>query len=299
MLTAARFLVWAGAICAAGLATFSFLAPWLPVADAVGHFRHMLVVAMIGAACLFALWRRRVAVMVAALALAIIAATPEWRPPGRDDSMAPDLTVMQHNLLFNNRSVDQIAAQILTAAPDVVMLQEVSTRNHRILDRLAARYPARIVCRFNSVMSVAILSSRPFEARPDCETGRGMVSARIAVHGVAVSLVSVHLHWPWPYGQTAHVSRLLDDLAALPQPVIVAGDFNAAASSHTVRRIARATGTRVIAGLRQTIHISRYRLPLPIDHILLPEGAVLSEVAVGGKAGSDHNAVIARFALPR
>ena len=39
-------------------------------------------------------------------------------------------------------------------------------------------------------------------------------------------------------------------------------------------------------------------VPVPIDHILLPEGMAPLDVTLGPGPGSDHRSVIARLALP-
>ena len=87
-------------------------------------------------------------------------------------------------------------------------------------------------------------------------------------------------------------------MAKIPQPVILGGDFNAAPWSHSVSKLAKVTKTSLLPGLRfaHSIRVIRGlpKVALPIDHILLPEGAKGS-AKVGPFIGSDHYPVIATF----
>jgi vancomycin resistance protein VanJ len=92
---------------------------------------------------------------------------------------------------------------------------------------------------------------------------------------------------------------LAGDVAALPEPRIVAGDFNAPEASPVIR-------TLQAAGLRDAFsaagrgwgfsygHALRWGLPfLRIDHILVGRGLGVARCVVGSGRASDHLAVIA------
>lgn len=213
---------------------------------------------------------------------------------------APDLTLLQFNARFDNRTPDAILSQVAAARPDVITLQEVSRTTQMILERLQADYPFRVLCPFTAVGGVAVLSRHPATGEW-CLEDQGFAGLRVVIGGREVTVAALHLHWPWPYRQQEQIDRLLPELAGLPQPVVIAGDFNAAAWSNAVRLIAVRSQTVPISGLRLTLRMGPPVLGppamLPIDHVLVPAGSV-AQASRGGEAGSDHLPLIARIMLP-
>lgn len=275
-----------------------------PFFDSLGHFRlHFAVLLAIGVALLLLTRRWRLAF---AGALTLAASAFMMQPALCCEAPVPrvSLTLVQFNTLFSNPEPQLILDQIAAVKPDVVTLQEVSRNTRVIMDRLAADYPSQVLCRFQGVGDVAVLSKHPV-TRTWCEAGSGLAGLRIQLDGREVAVASIHLHWPYPYGQAAQVEDLLRQLAALPQPIVMAGDFNAAPWSAAVTRLTEASGTSVAPGLRLTLKLagglSRFGIPpqplLPIDHVLVPRGAAVS-VSVGDDAGSDHLPLIAGIGLP-
>ncbi len=205
------------------------------------------------------------------------------------------LGLLQSNLRFTNDAVElQEYAQM--TSPDIITLQEVTTKAMPQLVGLRDLYPYQVVCPFATVGGVAILSKYPFigQQGQGCVAGQGMVSARIKTPLAEVTVVSVHLYWPWPFEQPAQIKTLLIDIQALEAPVIIAGDFNMVPWSVAIERIAGASDTRVIPGLRFTKSMAGRLVQLPIDHIFAPNGWLASATR-GPKFGSDHNSLFARF----
>jgi endonuclease/exonuclease/phosphatase (EEP) superfamily protein YafD len=277
-----------------------FLNPWFALADSLSHFRlHAVAALMLAAAAysVFGAWRLMVtAIAAAALGLfGAVPALPFW--PQDADVNGTKLKVLQFNTYLHNRTPEKSAAWIAGNAPDVVMLQEVTEANTvRIRDALAALLPAHATCKFSGPFSVTVMS-RHRKLQEGCVTGEGLVWVQIDVGGKPVTAASIHTHWPYPFGQWAQVDKLTADLAKLPQPVILAGDFNAAPWSETVRRVARASGTELVPGLRLTLRMARVPM-LPIDHILVSPGLSATDVRVGPVIGSDHLPVVAEIGLP-
>jgi len=62
-------------------------------------------------------------------------------------------------------------------------------------------------------------------------------------------------------------------LRGLAGPVILADDFNAAPWSHAVAKVAEASRTKMVPGIRMTIDVNAIpwlpSVPIPIDHALL------------------------------
>ena len=121
-----------------------------------------------------------------------------------------------------------------------------------------------------------------------------MVSAQLDTPFGDVTVVALHVHWPWPYGQEKQLESLRPALEALEGPVLIGGDFNMVPWSSAIERISAATGTQVIGGLHITKTLFAGVIQLPIDHVLVPEGW-RAFAKTGPPLGSDHRSVIATF----
>ncbi|MDO5604954.1 MAG: endonuclease/exonuclease/phosphatase family protein [Paracoccus sp. (in: a-proteobacteria)] len=257
-----------------------------PLGDSLAVFRPGFAVVLLVAA----LWLRGPArpLMMAAALLALLPILSQFRP-------GPEFTgrafVYQKNLLFDNRESEALFADITDYVPSVVTLQEVSPANMYLVDLLGRDLPHRLICPAHRVGAVAILSETALEAT-DCREGTGYASARVNTPAGPVTVVVLHLYWPWPHGQPAQVDALIPILESLPRPVIVGGDFNMVPWAETTRRIARATGTRSVSPMEITFSLRGY--PLTIDHILVPHDAQASQQR-RRLLGSDHYGLAARI----
>lgn len=286
---------------------FSVLAPWLALADSFAHFRFHTTLAMALVTLLLLILRDfKTALLGTAVSLiglaGLSAAFPPATPTAEPDTQT-HITLLQLNLSFRNRSPEAVATLIRTEAPDVVTLQEVTQQSGRVITLLDKEYPYRIHCPFATVGGVAVLSRLALAhgEASGCSRGYGLAWLRVTIAGRALSVASLHLHWPYPYGQAAQVEHLRQDLQAIPGPVLLAGDFNAAPWSNTVNRVATATHTHVIGGLRFSFKLKPYRwapsLGLPIDQVLIPAQLQTLAIKLGPGPGSDHGSIIAKLAL--
>lgn len=284
-----RALAWA-VLALAGLALLAGYGGALhPAGDALAVFRPVFALLLLAAGLVLRGRAGWGATLLALLAvLPILWALRPLSPPEHG------LVVYQKNLLFTLADPGPIAGDIAASGADLVMLEEVSPRNLALPEALRAAYPHQHICGAHSVGGVAILSRHPFAVPPRCDAPRGMATARIETPWGEVSAAVLHLHWPWPFGQAAHVRRLLPVLADLPRPVIVAGDFNMVHWGQSTRVLARATGTARVGPLRETFRLKR-AYPMAIDHVLAPEGWRAAGI-VRPRLGSDHRGIVARLA---
>ena len=272
-----------------------FLGAYHPAGDSLAVFRPYALAALFFAMFGFALWKQK----WLTYASLILLAYGGYSLRAQLISPAPvaGFTLMQHNTLFKNDAHD-LVGYAQANAPDIITLQEVTTRAVPQLAEMRPEYPYQVICPYGPVGGVAILSKYRFIGAQGegCIEGLGIVSARIDLPAGQVTVVSMHLHWPWPYGQAAHLKRILPVLAALKGPVFIGGDFNMVTWSHAVAQIEAATDTRTIGGLRFTKTLFSGLVQLPIDHVLGPVNWPAS-ASIGPRLGSDHNSVIAQFAL--
>lgn len=207
-------------------------------------------------------------------------------PPGR-------IAIYQKNMLLRNAALEELAADIRAANPVAVTLQEVSEANLAMLEALAELYPHQQLCPWGSVGGTAVLSRLPMvEGSGVCAPG--LAAMQVADGDREFWLVSVHLRWPYPYGQASHVRELLPVLARLEGPVIMAGDFNMVVWADAVKRLAAVTGTEAASPTFGTYTGFAPWLLLPIDHVFAPMGG---RVSLRRALGSDHLGLLARVEL--
>lgn len=207
-------------------------------------------------------------------------------PPGR-------IAIYQKNMLFRNDALAGLEADIRAAKAVAVTLQEVSQANQAMLVALSDLYPHQQICPWGSVGGTAVLSRLPMvEGTGFCAPG--LAAMQVADEGQRFWVVSVHLHWPWPYGQADHVRVLMPVLARLEGPVIMAGDFNMVVWADAVKRLAAITRTEAAAPTFGSYTGFEPWLILPIDHVFSPAGG---RVTLRKALGSDHLGLLARVEL--
>lgn len=304
-LNAVRLFVLSFGITLGLLVGFGLLAPLSPFADSVGHFRlHLAALLLISslAVLYFRHWTRGSALLALSV-FALLTIDFTSNQTSNPESQNSEISLLQLNMYYSNKSPEKVIALVKQHNTDLVVLQEVSKKNKHIVDAISADYPYAMSCPFATTGAVVVLSKLPKagEDSTGCASRMGLGWMRINVKGKEISIASIHLHWPYPFGQDDQIDALYTTLTEIPRPVIIAGDFNAAPWSHAVTRISEATKTEVAGGLRFTLQKSVFRglipINLPIDHILKPEDVVIREIKTGSHVGSDHLPVISRLVL--
>jgi endonuclease/exonuclease/phosphatase (EEP) superfamily protein YafD len=306
-----------GVLAVAVALTFGFMGRIHPAFDSFSHFRiHLAAVLLIAILPLAALRYWPEAAFAALLGMGAIWATigAFSDESARKADMIVDLDarsmpvfrLMHLNLRYDNETPERVLSAIGEHRPDIVTLTEVSDVWAERLAVLDAAYPHRIICPPPTrIGGVAILSRRPFVSDPTdaCGDRGSFANVEIDFAGRRASVVAMHLGWPWPFGQSWHLSRIEDDLPNLSDSAILAGDFNAVPWSQTVRRVAELGGLRIVRGIGPT-YLDR-RLPdgwrrwvgLPIDQIMAKGGVVVGTARALPAVGSDHLPVLVEFSL--
>jgi endonuclease/exonuclease/phosphatase (EEP) superfamily protein YafD len=282
------------------LLVISLFSSFFPLADSLSHFRVHYGLAMGLAGICFILlraWRSFFAVVIC-LVIGAWSIYPAWPFLSPHDQLSHPLKLIQFNTLFSNPVPDRSLAWIKSEQPDFVMLQEVSSKTLAIYDNLAETMPYGAFCKFAPVGGVAVRSKFPLIDQ-GCVEKQGLVWMRADVNGTQISFTSVHLHWPYPFKQAKQIEWMQESLKEIPRPVVLAGDFNATAWSEAVSKVAMASDTRVVPGLRFTLRMGPRPIGpiafMPIDHVMMPERFGVGDVTVGPALGSDHLPVVVMF----
>ncbi len=293
-----------------------FLSGLHPAFDSFAHFRvHLAALMMLAALPLFlSRWWTHGVMALALGGAAIVSAigSPalgigerragfEHKPPA-----ARAYTLMQMNLRYDHAEPERVIVLLRELKPDFVLLEEVSDMWAEKLRGLTNLYPYQLRCgRAANVGGTAILSREPFGVgrMTECAGDGSLAIAQVELGGVAVDLAALHLGWPWPFGQSAQVTRLTPYLASLGQNAILAGDLNAAPWSRTARRVAAAGSLTPMESPGPTWLSSdlpaawRPWIGLPIDHVFTKGDVVLHSGHTLPEAGSDHLPILIEFGV--
>lgn len=295
-----RFITWATAL-AGMLLVFGFFGAWLAPADAVAQFRHILTALVVAGAIVTAFaGHRRFAINAALVGVAGLVLLdphlPFQGPPAEGDAK---IKLIQFNVKIHNAQEAEAAKWIINEQPDVVTLQEFLSTEHPGLEGLSNVLPNRVSCASSRLGDVAIFTRFPVITQ-GCTPGDGLAWMQVNVGGKPMTFASLHLPWPWPSRQWDQLAKLEPVFAGLPQPVVLAGDFNTVPWSAAMASVERRLKAKTIAGYRTTLwpdvfHNGQAWPMFPIDHVLLPDGIQATAVRIGPVIGSDHRPVIAKF----
>lgn len=314
--TALSLIAFAAMSLLSLLLVAGFLGHIHPALDSIAHFRLHVAVAMMAFAALLLVtrfWKEALLSIVFGLA-AISAALGYSIIPGLGPVHAgfqpkPEeratYRLLQLNLRFNNAEPGNVLSLIGSLRPDIITVQEVSVMWQEKLGLLKAAYPYQFVCDgWGRVGGVAILSRRPFEegSKPECLEDGSFARATVDLAGRSVDIASVHLHWPWPHGQSQQLDRLAEPLSQLSTDAILAGDLNATPWSAAAHRLAEAGQFGPIPVLGPTwLH---HRLPdwlrfagLPIDQTFAKGAVTIHSAVTLDAVGSDHLPILLELSL--
>jgi len=274
-----------------------------PLGDSLAVFRSMVAGALL--LCCLCVWRWRAAWGGAALC-GVLWGVHLWSISQEPARVAvPDLIIYQKNMLYWEYDETALAQDIWASGARIVTLQEVSGAHRDFLEVMADTHPYQLVCEGTAVGAVAVLSTYPSLTRTCSEpTGIAVMDVAGADGALRVRAVSVHLHWPWPYGQAERLGEIFSDLKAadldargVPDRVVIGGDFNMVPWGHTVAQVGWFFGSTRIGHVERTFTL--FGLGLPIDHVMAGTGAEGS-IEVRPLLGSDHHGVVGtvRFMRP-
>jgi endonuclease/exonuclease/phosphatase (EEP) superfamily protein YafD len=264
-----------------------YLGAFHPAGDSFAVFRPQIAnAAAIVAIAAFSLGQGWPA---AALAVAAgIGGLPIALAATQSPEVGQGIRLYQKNMLFMNDDLAALQSDIRAANPAILTLQEVSGQNRHLLAVMTDILPHQMRCPFAAVGGTAIATSLPpTPAAQICAPG--LAAMQVIGPDGPLWIVSVHLHWPWPFRQATQVDALIPVLEGLAEPMVIAGDFNMVPWSHTLGRWTKATHTQIAAPILGT-YAGFAPIMLPIDHVLGPAGTTVTQRPL---AGADHHGLLA------
>ncbi len=283
-----------------GLVILGFTGRYFAPGDSVALMRPQIgVLLIVFAAILMAVRARGFALASLAFAVIAVGSVAAGLVPVSDECDDPCVTLYQKNLMSVAWPRYSLADDILSSDADIVTLQEVSSHNRQYMENLFGNYPTSAICEFRPEQNVAILTRLAVvEGSEFCLQGLGLVGLQVVgPGGQPVWVVSVHLNWPYPYGQFEQSKKIAHQIEQLDGPVLIAGDFNMAHWGSSVRRIGMAAGNHVFGAVMNTHILGNWMMPMPIDNLLVPNGTK-GAAELRPFMGSDHMGIRARISLP-
>lgn len=227
-----------------------------------------------------------------------------------DSSDAAALALLIANVQIDNRAAGRLLAAIDAHDPDVVVLLEPDTRWLAELAPLARRYPHRVLHPQADGYGIALYSRLALvdpQVQELVEPGIPSVITGVRLRsGEVVRLYAIHPRPPRPGSDSeerdAELVVVGRRAARERHPVIVAGDLNDVAWSHTTRlfqRISALLDPRVGRGFYNTFPAHLPLLRVPIDQVFHSPEFTLDRLAVLRDIGSDHFPVYVRLRVDR
>ena len=286
---------------------------------------------LLAVACLaiFALLERRwnlgAWALVAGLAVALIGQayfllpyTPLVTPslpdatPAQAANRPATLHLLQANVLMKNRKADALLAIIKQADPDVLLLEETNQWWVEALQSLDATYPYTLKHPTDDTYGMLLYSKYPLRNEQVLFLQHPKVpSFQLEMQvpsGRWFNLFTSHPVPPVPSEHPYNKHKSEDEVLRLGNlvqkqtgPVLVAGDFNDVAWSHT-HRLFQAEGrlcdARVGRGLYATFNAQSPFMRWPLDQLFATDDFRVIKLERLEKFGSDHFPFYAELALP-
>ncbi|MEK0082901.1 endonuclease/exonuclease/phosphatase family protein [Benzoatithermus flavus] len=234
----------------------------------------------------------------------ILPYTPLWPYQGLATEGSVDersLRLVIVNVLMSNRESDGLDRTLEETDPDLVLAIEADGWwVERLGDRLPG-HPYRVLHPLDNTYGIALFSRLELlhpEVRFLLDPEIPSIRTRVRLpSGEDVLLIGVHPEPPSPTESETSLPRDAElvlvgrEVAKEPKPVIVAGDLNDVAWSHTsrlFRRLSRLIDPRIGRGFCNSFHARWWWLRWPLDHVFYSPDFLLRDLRRLPAFGSDH-----------
>jgi len=294
--------VLAAAVAGLIVAMAASLSPYFDLlTPIVGH----LVGACLTAALAIRLPRAPFTILTAGLAATLLVhAAAGWirqdaMPAARERASPPPADAMRLvtlNAWHRNRNLQPLLRYLEREAATWVVLTEFGPDKQHALEALRRTYPFQVSCADAWFCSLALLSRIPFEASGRISAGpHGPPTVwarfRVGAGREPITVVGTHVHRPSrnPERHRAQLATLTSMLRRVEGAIVVAGDFNAAASSSTLEDFMSGAGVSTSGCWLPSWPAWPLNMPqVALDHVAVSSELSIARTALGPAIGSDH-----------
>lgn len=220
-------------------------------------------------------------------------------------SDADRIKVLVANVLLDNRDASRLVEQIRAEDPDLVLVVETDQWWLDQLAEIGADYPFAVEHPLDNTYGIALYSRLELvepEVRFLIEDDIPSIRTRVRLpSGGEIDFYGLHPRPPGPTEAKHSTERDAElivvgrEAAEARRAVIVAGDMNDVAWSHSTRRFQRISGLldpRVGRGVFATYNAKVPLVRWPLDHVFFSAELRLVDMRRLGRFGSDHFPIV-------
>ena len=229
---------------------------------------------------------------------------------------ADDVRILTANVLQHNRNSTPLRRFIREREPDIILLTETDSWWEEQMCCLEPNYPYTVRQPMPNTYGMILYSKLELivpRVRFLVKDSIPSILTRLRLRNeTEILFYGVHPEPPGsekPNGEIrgsgprdVELVLVARELESVQQPVIVAGDFNDVAWSHTTRlfkRISCLLDPRVGRGMFNTFHADHRMLRYPLDHLFHSDDFALVSFERGPHIGSDHFPILATLRMSR
>jgi len=215
------------------------------------------------------------------------------------------IKIMTANVLTPNRNSAALISLVESHRPDVLVTLESDAWWEEQLKKLERVYVHTIKCPLENLYGMHVYSKLPLSNESiEFLVEEDVPSIHTEVQLRCGQVVRMHFLHPAPPSPTeneesserdAELLVVAKSVAEAVRPVIVTGDMNDVAWSHTTRlfrKISRLLDPRIGRGMFNTFHADYFFLRWPLDHLFHSDHFSLASIERLPSFGSDHFALV-------
>lgn len=251
--------------------------------------------------------RRRAVLMLALVIMSlgqgglIVLRQQDLRVPLAGRATLADFSLLNYNVLADNPTGTDAADLIVRTESDIAVIME-APGIRPYFDRIGSVFPYHAGCDAPAPCDLALFSRTPLIDAQVYPLGvlrrLRFITAKTVIDGQMVTLAAVHLSKPY-FDENArvelfHVMRVLRDIEG---PLVVTGDFNAAAWSRALVDFVRGADLVPPPRYPSTWPVELGDFGVPIDNIFTRAPALVQDIAPSPPLGSNHRGLLARIGI--
>jgi endonuclease/exonuclease/phosphatase (EEP) superfamily protein YafD len=288
------------------------LGAWYWLLDLCSHFRCYYF--GFGVLCLVGMWRRKQSkwkwclsfvLMWNGLLIAPYLTMHATEPP----SDVTPISIVSLNVHTKNQNKKAVIDYLRKQKPDLIVVMEIDVDWAVALKELDDLYPHRLMNPRPDNFGIGLMSMWPL-SRPRvmdfADNDLPSIVATIQHDSSPLQIIATHPLPPIGSSRAAERDQQLRKVALFAKsstiPCLVAGDFNATPWSAAFREFATLSGLKDSAlgrGVQASWNARAWFMRIPIDHVFVPQEALVIHRAIGPDVGSDHFPVEATIVIPR